>query len=134
MSYLYYLHYNTNYVSLQSYLLFYPIYNTIYISLQSYCLYYQTNKTRYVSFKICHLYFTNLDTIYVSLQSYPQYHSNFKFMQIILQCITLRLSYLEQHKYILTTMSSYNPSYESLYTSSIIPLISFTHHTVNIYH
>ena len=104
---LHYLDYNTIYVSLQSYLLFYPIYNTIYISLQSYCLYYQTNKTRYVSFKICHLY------------------SNFKFMQIILQCITLRLSYLEQHKYILTTMSSYNPSYETLYTSSIIPLFSF---------
>ena len=35
LSYLYYLHYNTNYVSQQSYLLFYPIYNTIYISLQS---------------------------------------------------------------------------------------------------
>ena len=42
----------------------------------------------------------------------------------------LRISYLEHHKYILITISYYNPSYETLSTSSIIHLFSFTYHTV----
>ena len=45
----------------------------------------------------------------------------------------LKISYLEHHKYILITISYYNPSYETLSTSSIIHLFSFTYHTVNIY-
>ena len=83
-----------------------PIYNTRYISLPSYCLYHQTNKTTYVSFTIRHLY-SNSSAIY-----------------------SLRTSYPEHHKYILITISYYNPSYETLSTSSIIHLFSFTYHTV----
>ena len=86
-----------------------PIYNTRYISLPSYCLYHQTNKTTYVSFTIRHLY-SNSSAIY-----------------------SLRTSYPEHHKYILITISYYNPSYETLSTSSIIHLFSFTYHTANRY-
>ena len=45
----------------------------------------------------------------------------------------LRISHLEHHKYILITISYYNPSYETLSTSPIIHLFSFTYHTANRY-
>ena len=41
----------------------------------------------------------------------------------------LRISHLKHHKYIPITTSYYNPSYETLSTSSIIHLPNFTYHT-----
>ena len=103
-------------------------YNTIYVSLQSHLL--------FILSITLDIYPYNLTVSIIKPIKQHMYPSQFVIYILTLNSSTiyyLRISYLEHHKYILITISYYNPSYETLSTSSIIHLISFTYRTANRY-